>query len=119
MQIAELAAAHLVHPHPLPGGAEEHHLLGDVLEGADALARLPETRGRARGKVAGRRIRLRTLPGILVEIRGPVIGRELGHRPEKVRAGSRSGSGAISVSQARGCRTISEPGASARARRRV
>src|SRR5439155_299807 len=48
MEVAELAPADLVHPHPLPRGAHEHHLLGDVLERADALALLPEAPRRAR-----------------------------------------------------------------------
>src|SRR5207253_9079444 len=54
MEVAELAPADLVHPHPLPRGAPEHHLLGDVLAPADAPARRLEAPCRARRALLAR-----------------------------------------------------------------
>src|SRR5215510_2156551 len=51
---AELAASDLVHPHPLPGDAHEHHLLGDVAQRADSFARPLEASGGELGEIAGR-----------------------------------------------------------------
>src|SRR5207302_586335 len=54
VEVAELAPADLVHPHPLPRGPHEHHLLGDVLERAHPLSRLFETLCRARREILDR-----------------------------------------------------------------
>src|SRR2546430_3752069 len=75
MEVAELAPADLVHPHPLPRGAHEHHLLGDVLERADALARLLEAPRRARREILDRRVGFGTLARAVVQIGGPVARR--------------------------------------------
>src|SRR2546430_5298345 len=75
MEVAELAPADLVHPHPLPRGAHEHHLLGDVLERADALARLLEAPRRARREILARRVGFGTLARAVVQIGGPVARR--------------------------------------------
>src|SRR5712664_793021 len=75
MEVAELAPSDLVHPNPLPGGAHEHHLLGDVPERADPLARPLEALRSARRQILDRRVRLGTLAGAGVEIGRPVAGR--------------------------------------------
>src|SRR2546430_13664557 len=75
MEVAELASANLVHPDPLPGGAHEHDLLGDVAERADAFARALEPLGGARRQVLERRFRFGTLAGAGVEIGRPVARR--------------------------------------------
>src|SRR5882724_12597318 len=75
MEVAELAPTDLVHPDPLPGGAHEHHLLGDVPERAHALARPLEPLRGARRQILERRLGLGTLARAGVEIGRPVAGR--------------------------------------------
>src|SRR3989454_4856152 len=75
MEVTELAPADLVHPDPFPGGAHEHHLLGDVPERADAAARSLEPLRGARRQILERRLRLGTLARAGVEIGRPIAGR--------------------------------------------
>src|SRR2546425_2133434 len=77
MEIPELAAADLVHPHPLPCRPHEHHLLGDVLERADALSRLLEALCRARREILDRSVRLGALARVRVQepAQAPQVGR--------------------------------------------
>src|SRR3989442_867332 len=75
VEVAELAPADLVHPDPFPGGTHEHHLLGDVAEGADAFARPLEPLRGARRQILERGVRLGTLARGGVEIGRPVPGR--------------------------------------------
>src|SRR3990172_3332433 len=74
MEVPQLAAAHLVHPHPLPRGAHEHHLLGDVAQRADPLSRPLEPLRRTLWQVLDWRVGLGPLARVLVEVRGPVAG---------------------------------------------
>src|SRR5216110_1610088 len=73
--VTELAPADLVHPDPFPGGTHEHHLLGDVAEGADAFARPLEPLRGARRQILERGLGLGTLARGGVEIGRPVPGR--------------------------------------------
>src|SRR5437773_9107343 len=75
VEVAELAPADFVHPDPFPGGAHEHHLLGDVPERAHALARPFEPLRGARRQILERRVGLGTLARAGVEIGRPVAGR--------------------------------------------
>src|SRR5439155_11085308 len=72
MEVAELAPADLVHPHPLPRGAHEHDLLGDVLERAHPLARLLETLRRAWREISDGGVRLGAFAWAVVQVGGPV-----------------------------------------------
>src|SRR2546427_765198 len=87
-----LAAADLVHPHPLPRRAEVHDLLGDVLQRPEPLAGPFEAARRPRRQVAQRGVDLGPLPRVQIEVRGPILGRWLtGHwhdRPPNLRHGS-------------------------------
>src|SRR5437667_2527446 len=75
VEVAELAPADLVHPDPFPGGAHEHHLLGDVPERAHAFAGPLEPLAGTRRQILERRVGLGTLAGAGVQIGGPVADR--------------------------------------------
>src|SRR5207249_2666247 len=75
VEVAELAPADLVHPDPFPGGAHEHHLLGNMPEGAHAFARPLEPLGGAQRQILERRFGLGTLARAGVEIGRPVARR--------------------------------------------
>src|SRR5882724_4723654 len=75
VEVAELAPTDLVHPDPFPGRTHEHHLLGDVAEGADAFARPLEPLRGARRQILERGLGLGTLARGGVEIGRPVPGR--------------------------------------------
>src|SRR4029077_11710171 len=72
MEIADLAPADFVHPHPLPRGAHKNHLLRHMPERPDALARALEPLRRPRRQIFDRCVGLRAIARSVVEVRGPV-----------------------------------------------
>src|SRR5690349_19835657 len=106
VQITELAAADLVHPHPLPGRAEVDDLLGHVAETAQVFPGFLEALGRARRQIPNGLVGLRPLARAQVQVGGPIIIVWLVHRAPKVQAWSRGGTG---PDRAAGRTTVAAP----------
>src|SRR5258708_5490477 len=108
MQVGELAAAHLVHPHPFVDRAEKHDLLGHVLQAAQSFARLLETLGGARRQVAQRRLEFGALARIEIQVRGPIALRWSAHSTAKLSklGTSRLGAGGVGAGPAWGARSM-------------
>src|SRR5258706_4560564 len=90
VQVAELAPADLVHPHPLPGRAEVDDLLRNVSQRAQLLAGLLESLAGARRQVLHRLVGLGPLPRAQIKVCGPITCGLFGHRAPKLQARSRA-----------------------------